>query len=137
MLYHFGDFALDTDRRELHRGPDPVGMAPQVFDLLEYLIENRNRVVSKDDLIAAVWDGRIVSDSALSTRINAVRCAIDDTGEDQRLVRTLPRKGVRFTERGPSNARAGIHHCYSCCGQPAETRIASPGQTVDRRPPVR
>ncbi len=96
MLYRFGDFALDTDRRELHRGPDPVTMAPQVFDLLEYLIENRNRVVSKEDLIAAVWDGRIVSDSALSTRINAVRCAIDDTGEDQRLVRTLPRKGLRF-----------------------------------------
>jgi TolB-like protein len=96
LLYRFGDFALDTDRRELHRGPDPVTMAPQVFDLLEYLIENRNRVVSKEDLIAAVWNGRIVSDSALSTRINAVRCAIDDTGEDQRLVRTLPRKGVRF-----------------------------------------
>jgi DNA-binding winged helix-turn-helix (wHTH) protein len=96
LLYRFGDFALDTDRRELHRGSDPVAMAPQVFDLLEYLIENRNRVVSKEDLIAAVWEGRIVSDSALSTRINAVRCAIEDTGEDQRLVRTLPRKGVRF-----------------------------------------
>src|SRR5262249_43429261 len=65
-------------------------------DLLEYLIKNRQRVVSKDDLIAAVWDGRIVSESALSTRINAVRCALDDTGEDQRLIRTIPRKGVRF-----------------------------------------
>jgi TolB-like protein len=96
LLYRFGDFALDTDRRELHRGSDPVAVAPQVFDLLEYLIANRHRVVSKEDLIATVWDGRIVSDSALSTRINAVRCAIDDTGEDQRLVRTVPRKGVRF-----------------------------------------
>jgi TolB-like protein len=96
LLYRFGDFALDTDRRELHRGPQLVPMAPQVFDLLEYLIKNRNRVVTKDDLIAAIWDGRIVSESALSTRINAVRCAIDDTGEHQRLLRTLPRKGVRF-----------------------------------------
>jgi len=96
LLYRFADFVLDTDRRELRRGPLLVAMAPQVFDLLDYLIKNRNRVVSKDDLISAIWDGRIVSESAMSTRINAVRCAIDDTGEEQRLIRTLPRKGVRF-----------------------------------------
>ena len=96
LLYRFADFALDTDRRELRRGAQPVAIAPQVFDLLECLIKNRHRVVSKDDLIAAVWDGRIVSESALSTRINAVRCAINDTGEDQRLIRTIPRRGVRF-----------------------------------------
>jgi len=96
LRYRFGDFALDTDRRELRRGPDLVAMAPQVFDLLEYLIKNRNRVVSRDDLIAAIWDGRIVSETALSTRINAARCAIGDTGEDQRFIRTLPRKGIRF-----------------------------------------
>jgi TolB-like protein/tetratricopeptide (TPR) repeat protein len=96
LLYRFEDFALDADRRELRRGPQLVAIPPQVFDLLEYLIENRHRVVSKDDLIAAVWDGRIVSESALSTRMNAVRCAIGDNGEEQRLIRTLPRKGVRF-----------------------------------------
>jgi len=96
LLYRFADFTFDTDRRELRRGPQLVAMAPKVFDLLEHLIKNRNRVVSKDDLIATIWDGRIVSETALSTRINAVRCAIDDTGEDQRLIRTLPRKGVRF-----------------------------------------
>ncbi len=96
MLYRFADFVLDTDRRELRRGPGLVAIAPQVFDLLEYLIKNRNRVVSKDDLIAAIWDGRIVSETALSTRIKVVRCAINDTGEEQRLIRTLPRKGVRF-----------------------------------------
>jgi TolB-like protein/tetratricopeptide (TPR) repeat protein len=96
LLYLFNDFALDTDRRELRRGERLVSMAPQVFDLLEYLIRNRERVVSKDDLLASIWNGRIVSDSALSTRINAARCAIEDTGEDQHLIRTLPRKGVRF-----------------------------------------
>src|SRR5882757_6627047 len=96
LLYRFEDFVLDTDRRELRRGPQLGAIPPQVFDLLEYLIKNRNRVVSKDDLIAAVWAGRIISESALTTRINVLRSAVDDTGEDQRLIRTLPRKGVRF-----------------------------------------
>jgi TolB-like protein len=96
LLYRFEDFVLDTDRRELRRGPQLVAIPPQVFDLLEYLIKNRNRVVSKDDLIAAIWAGRIISESALTTRINVLRNAIDDTGEDQRLIRTVPRKGVRF-----------------------------------------
>jgi TolB-like protein len=96
LLYRFADVVLDTDRRELRRGPQLVAIAPQVFDILEYLIKNRHRVVSKDDLVAAIWDGRIVSETALSTRINVLRCAIGDTGEDQRLIRTLPRKGVRF-----------------------------------------
>jgi DNA-binding winged helix-turn-helix (wHTH) protein len=71
-------------------------LQPQVFDLLEYLIRNRERVVSKDELINAVWNGRIVSDAALTTRLNAVRAAIGDTGEEQRLIKTLPRKGFRF-----------------------------------------
>ena len=87
---------MDTDRRELHRGPDVVSVAPQVFDLLDYLIRHRERVVSKDDLIRAVWDGRIVSDAALTTRLNAARCAIGDSGEEQRLIKTFPRKGFRF-----------------------------------------
>jgi TolB-like protein/Flp pilus assembly protein TadD len=96
LRYVFDAYALDTDRRELHRGSEVVPIAPQVFDLLEYLIRNRGRVVSKDDLINAIWSGRIVSDAALTTRINAVRGAIGDSGEDQRLIRTLPRKGFRF-----------------------------------------
>jgi TolB-like protein len=96
LLYRFADFALDTARRELRRGTHLVPIAPQVFDLLEYLIKNRHRVVSKDDLIAAIWGGRVVSETALSTRINVLRCAIEDTGKEQHLIRTLPRKGMRF-----------------------------------------
>jgi TolB-like protein len=96
LRYLFENFAFDTDRRELHRGPDAVSIAPQVFDLLEYLIRSRERVVSKDDLINAVWSGRIVSDAALTTRLNAARSAIGDSGEEQRLIKTLPRKGFRF-----------------------------------------
>ena len=79
-----------TDRRELHRGADVVSIAPQVFDLLDYLIRNRERVVSKDDLINAVWNGRSVSDAALTTRLNVARTVIGDSGEEQRLIKTLP-----------------------------------------------
>src|SRR5215813_7733152 len=96
LLYLFEDYELDTDRRELRRGTALIPVEPKVFDLLAYLIENRERVVSKDDLIDTLWGGRIVSDSALTTRLNAARTAVADSGEEQRLIKTLPRKGVRF-----------------------------------------
>ena len=105
MRYLFEEYAFDTDRRELHRGADVVSVAPQVFDLLDYLIRNRERVVSKDDLINAIWNGRIVSDAALTTRLNAARSAIGDSGEEQRLIKTLPRKGFRFV--GPVREAQG------------------------------
>jgi len=108
LLYCFEDYALDTDRRELRRGAGLVPLAPQVFDLLDYLIRNRERVVSKDDLIAAIWHGRIVSESALTTCVNAARSAIADRGEEQRLIKTLPRRGIRFvgTVRGEQKVAA-------------------------------
>jgi DNA-binding winged helix-turn-helix (wHTH) protein len=96
VLFSFKDFALDGERRELRARGTIVPIEPQVFDLLVYLIQNRDRVVSKDDLIASVWGGRVVSDSTLDSRINAVRKAIGDSGEQQALVRTIPRKGIRF-----------------------------------------
>jgi TolB-like protein/tetratricopeptide (TPR) repeat protein len=96
LRYLFEDCALDLDRRELRRGPQLVAVEPQVFDLLVHLIRHRDRVVSKDDLLATIWQGRAVSESALFNRINAVRKAIGDSGEEQRLVKTLPRKGLRF-----------------------------------------
>gem|GEM_PF-6827088 len=96
MLFSFKDFALDAERRELRARGTIVPIEPQVLDLLVYLIQNRDRVVSKNDLIATVWGGRIVSDSTLDSRINAVRRAIGDSGNQQELVRTIPRKGVRF-----------------------------------------
>ena len=80
LRYLFDEYVFDTDLRELHRGAEVISVAPQVFDLLDYLIRNRECVVSKDDLIRAVWKGRIVSDAALTTRLNAVRSAIGDTG---------------------------------------------------------
>ena len=96
VQFCFADHTLDTERRELYRGSEPIAVEPQVFDLLIYLMENRDRVVSKDDLIASVWDGRIVSDSTLTSRINAARKAVGDSGEEQKLIRTIARKGLRF-----------------------------------------
>jgi adenylate cyclase len=122
LLYLFEDYALDTERRELRRGDAPVAIEPKVFDLLAFVIEHRQRVVSRDDLIAQVWDGRIVSESALARCIYGARNAIGDSGEAQRLIKTLPAKGVRFVgvvreEQEPSAAaQAGVE-----AGKPAAT----------------
>lgn len=96
LPFVFEDYVLDQERRELTLRGQVVAVGPQVFDLLLQLVSNRDRVVSKDDLLNAVWSGRIVSESTITSHINAVRKAIGDTGEEQRLVRTVPRKGYRF-----------------------------------------
>ena len=95
-MFTFDDCSIDCERRELRRGADLIGVEPQVFDVLVYLIRNRDRVVSRDDLLASVWSGRIVSESTLASRINAARTAIGDSGVQQRLIRTIARKGFRF-----------------------------------------
>ena len=126
VLFLFDNFALDCERRELRADGAPVSIEPQVFDLLVYLIENRGRVVSKDDLIASVWGGRIVSESTVDSRINAVRKAIGDSGKEQRLIRTSARKGFRFV--GDIQEER----------QPAVDEIASAtnSKTADAHPPL-
>ncbi|HEX2726705.1 MAG TPA: winged helix-turn-helix domain-containing protein [Beijerinckiaceae bacterium] len=96
MTLAFAECELDPARQELRRAGEVVHVEPQVFRLLLLLIENRDRIVSKDEILDAVWDGRIVSEAALSSRINAVRRAIGDNGNDQTLVRTLHKRGFRF-----------------------------------------
>ncbi|TYM00317.1 tetratricopeptide repeat protein [Bradyrhizobium rifense] len=96
MQFLFQDHLLDTDRRELSREQVPVSVEPQVFDLVVHLMENRDRVVSKDELIDKIWHGRSVSESTLTSRINAARKAIGDSGANQTLIRTIARKGFRF-----------------------------------------
>jgi len=96
VKFSFGNHLLDPGLRELRRDGELITLQPQVFGLLVHLLENRERVVSRDDLIALVWGGRIVSDSTLDSRINAARNAIGDSGKEQKLIRTIPRKGVRF-----------------------------------------
>ena len=112
MQLAFGDYVLDSGRRELRRNAVPIALEPQVFDLLLYLVQNRDHVVTKDDLIATVWKGRIVSDSTLTTRINAARKAVGDSGGQQALIKTYARKGIRFVgdvlPDDPNAGRSGL-----------------------------
>jgi TolB-like protein len=126
VLFLFNNYALDCERRELRADGAPVPIEPQVFDLLVYLIENRDRVVSKDDLIASVWGGRIVSDSTLDSRINAVRKAVGDSGKEQCLIRTSARKGIRFVGEVQEETRAS----------PADVRATTDAQGADSLPPL-
>jgi DNA-binding winged helix-turn-helix (wHTH) protein len=96
LRFLFDDYVLDDARLELRRGAQIVPVEARVFDLLTYLIRNRERVVSQEDMRMAVWEGRIVSISTISSSMNAVRTAIGDSGNDQRFIRTVPRKGFRF-----------------------------------------
>jgi len=96
MIYRFCNCELDTECLELRRGDELQAVEPQVFSLLLHLIENRDHVLTKDDLISAIWQGRIVSDTSLSSRISAVRSAVGDTGSSQSIIRTMPKRGFRF-----------------------------------------
>ena len=120
MQFLFAGHTLDTDRRELRRGSQPIAVEPQVFDLLIYLLDNRDHVVSKDDLIASVWGGRIVSDSTLTSRVNAARRAIGDSGDEQKLIRTIARKGLRFV---------GEVHTQSTSNEPGHFTAAPPDES--------
>jgi TolB-like protein/cytochrome c-type biogenesis protein CcmH/NrfG len=123
VLFLFSDRGLDTDRRELRRGAEAVAVEPQVFDLLVYLVKNRDRVVNKDDLLASIWGGRIVSDSTLTSRINAARKAIGDSGGEQKLIRTIARKGFRFV---------GEVRTQSDGAEPAQATTAPPADEIQK-----
>ncbi len=96
MIYTFGAYRLDTNRFELWRDKEPVPVEPQVFGVLCCLIENRDRVVGKEDLIDRVWDGRFIADATLSARLSAARRAVGDNGKDQTIIRTVAKRGFRF-----------------------------------------
>ena len=123
MQFLFGDYALDLDRRELRRGRELVPTGPQVFDVLVYLVQNRERVVSKDALLEAVWSGRIVSESTLTSHINAARKAVGDSGETQNLIRTVARKGFRFVGEVSEEKSPGVG------GPPESVRTPGPSET--------
>ena len=136
MLFLFEDFCLDAERRELTRGSQLVAVGPKVFDLLLYLVRNRDQVVTRDDLLAAVWDGRIVSESTLTSHVNAVRRAVGDSGKEQRLIRTISRKGLRFIgevrqdEVGASAADAARSHSSAVDQQPTLSLPDAPSVAV-------
>jgi DNA-binding winged helix-turn-helix (wHTH) protein len=138
VQFVFADHTLDTDRRELRRGGEPIAVEPQVFDLLTYLVQNRERVVSKDDLFASVWGGRIVADSTLASRINAARKAIGDSGEEQKLIRTVARKGIRFVgEVRSQQEKDEPAHAAEWFRRAGEARFAALRPAGDRRASVR
>jgi TolB-like protein len=122
VQYQFEDFLLDSDRREFARGLETIAIGPQVFDLLLHLVQNREHVVTKDNLIDVVWSGRIVSESTLTSHVNAVRKAIGDSGEEQRLVRTIARKGYRFV----GDVREGVASEGADAAAPDETGLPIP-----------
>lgn len=112
MIYRFGAFELDIARAELRTGGELRPLEPQVFSLLALLVENRERLLSRDEIIEKVWDGRIVSDAAIASRIKSVRQALGDDGQAQRFIRTVQKKGFRFVAeaslaRGTALAPAG------------------------------
>jgi TolB-like protein len=121
LQYRFEDYVLDSGLRELRRGTELIAVEPQVFDLLSFLIHHRDRVVSKDDLMAAIWNRRIVSESALTSRINSARAALGDNGEEQRLIKTLRSKGFRFV-----GAVSEVEHSSRATSASPATPASSP-----------
>jgi TolB-like protein len=96
LKYRFAEFEIDLTQQELRRRGEFIHIEPQVFDVIVHLVRNHDRVISKDELIENVWHGRIISEAALSSRINAARRALGDNGNDQSLIRTLHKRGFRF-----------------------------------------
>jgi len=130
----FGEYVLDAERRELSRGVEQIAIEPQVFDVLLHLIENRDRVITKDDLIASVWGGRIVSEATLTSRINAARKAVGDSGEQQALIKTYPRRGFRFVA-SLNTATPDQHPAAAAAAQPVSTMPAA-SEPTDAGPAV-
>ncbi len=130
MRYHFGDCTLCTETFTLEVAGEPRPVEPQVFDLLHLLVARTGTVVAHDDLIAAVWNGRIVSDAAISSRISAARAAIGDDGMRQEWIRTVPRRGFRFVGlvraegEGLSSPKPSDHQTIGFCRSADGTRIA-------------
>lgn len=142
MTYEFGPYTLDPERYELARGSEVVPTEPQVFALLEFLIKNHDRVVSKDEVIEAIWDGRIVSDATLSSRISAARQAVGDSGSRQTVIRTVSRRGFQFIaqidgqtpsspgEIEPETSSPQIRYCSTPDGIDLPYAISGQGPTL-------
>lgn len=109
MSFRFGPFVVDADTFELTKAGHSVAVEPQVLAVIVFLIEQRHHVVSRDELVDAVWHGRAISDAAIASRIKSARHALDDNGNDQRVIRTVHGRGFRFVaavEEGPAPADA-------------------------------
>ena len=119
VIYRFGEHELDTEGFRLTARGEEVAVEPQVFSLVQFLIENRERVVSKDEIIEQVWHGRIVSDGTLNSRINSARRALGDDGKAQAVIKTFPRRGFKFVSD-------------IAMGEPEEDLVALPQSISDK-----
>ena len=129
MTFVFGENELDLRRHELRRAGEVVHVEPQVFDLITFLLRSRDRIVSKDEILDTIWDGRIVSEAALSSRINAARKALGDNGNDQIFIRTFHKRGFRFV--APVEERADADGAA-----PAPNGAATPAAPAGIVPPA-
>lgn len=132
MIFRFDNFLLDTNLRELRSGADTQSLEPQVFDLVVYLVKNRDRVISKEELIQSLWGGRLVSDATINSRINAARRALRDTGKQQSVIRTFPKRGVRFVAKALEDAESPT--VPASAADSAE--LSLPENSADRRPRI-
>ena len=113
MRYRFGEFEIDLHSQELLRLGQPLRIEPQVYALIAHFVMNPGKLIDQNELVQAVWQGRIVSDSAIAARISAARKAIGDSGKAQRLIKTIPRRGFKFlpiveTDAGRRNTGESI-----------------------------
>jgi TolB-like protein len=138
MTFAFGEHELDPRRQELRRAGKVVHVEPQVFNLLLLLVGNRDRIVSKDEILDEIWQGRIVSEAALSSRINAARKAIGDTGSGQSLIRTFHKRGFRFVAKVVEQLDAGLRPAAEAASPTGEVSAGEPfeGGVGDGRPRI-
>jgi TolB-like protein len=138
LNFRFSEFEIDVARHELRCRGNLVSIEPQVFDLLVHLVRNRNRTVSKSELVDTVWKGRIVSEATLSSRVSAARQAIGDNGADQELIRTYYKRGFRFVVKVDETAAPCDSSTRNPVQNPAHTgdTLAAPAHVVSDRPSI-
>ena len=130
--FRFASFQIDIAQHELRRDGHRVAIEPQVFDLLVHLVRHSDRIVSKDELIEVIWNGRAISDAAVSSRISAARQAIDDNGTDQKFIKTLNKRGFRFVGRVETATNAPVPAAAQRSGE----AIAAPACVMPKKASV-
>jgi pimeloyl-ACP methyl ester carboxylesterase/DNA-binding winged helix-turn-helix (wHTH) protein len=123
MIYRFAGYELDTGLFELREAGASRRLEPQVFDVLTYLVEHRDRLVTKDELLEKVWGDKYISEAALNSRLMAARKAIGDSGREQRFIRTQHGRGFRFigeVEIGSANAGSGDLSAQGAAAKPID-----------------
>lgn len=131
MIYRFDPFELDMARFELRKDSQVLPLEPQVFALLAYLVEHRERLVSKDEIFEKLWDGRVVTDSALASRVKSARKALGDDGKAQRFIRTIHGKGFRFVADAQVARDPGVVLQRDSASEASQTQADNPPAASD------